>query len=201
MGAGRLALASCPTAAAGSARPRAFRLADDAVLHSLCPRKKPCRRRLARMPMGRWRGALSSGARFAGTARRPLIWRNTAKGSARAMIVFCRASSPESAPAALAARWSEARDGAGVPASSDRQGAQRKDCSGAVAAPVGAWSAAGLANAKSPARGGAFCFLLRVSLTMSYFHRKYIPLSSALRCFTVLFGMGRGGATSLWSSG
>jgi hypothetical protein len=40
-----------------------------------------------------------------------------------------------------------------------------------------------------------------VSLTMSYFHGKYIPLSSALRRFTVLFGMGRGGSTSLWSSG
>ncbi len=36
---------------------------------------------------------------------------------------------------------------------------------------------------------------------MSYFHGKYIPLSSALRRFTVLFGMGRGGTTSLWSSG
>ena len=36
---------------------------------------------------------------------------------------------------------------------------------------------------------------------MSYFHGKYIPLSSALRRFTVLFGMERGGATSLWSSG
>ena len=36
---------------------------------------------------------------------------------------------------------------------------------------------------------------------MSYFHGKYIPLSSALRRFTVLFGMGRGGSTSLWSSG
>ena len=42
---------------------------------------------------------------------------------------------------------------------------------------------------------------LEVSLTMSYFHGKYIPLSSALRRFTVLFGMGRSGTTSLWSSG
>ena len=40
-----------------------------------------------------------------------------------------------------------------------------------------------------------------VSLTMSYFHWKYNQLSSAIRCFTVLFGMGRGGTTSLWSSG
>ena len=40
-----------------------------------------------------------------------------------------------------------------------------------------------------------------VSLTMSYFHWKYNQLSSAIRCFTVLFGMGRSGATSLWSSG
>ena len=36
---------------------------------------------------------------------------------------------------------------------------------------------------------------------MSYFHGKCIPLSSAQRRFTVLFGMGRGGSTSLWSSG
>jgi hypothetical protein len=36
---------------------------------------------------------------------------------------------------------------------------------------------------------------------MSYFRRKYIPLSSALSRFTVLFGMGRGGSNSLWSSG
>ena len=36
---------------------------------------------------------------------------------------------------------------------------------------------------------------------MSYFHGKYIPLSSAQRRFTVLFGMGRGGTNSLWSSG
>ena len=42
---------------------------------------------------------------------------------------------------------------------------------------------------------------LMVSLTMSYFHWKYNQLSSAIRCFTVLFGMGRRGTTSLWSSG
>ena len=40
-----------------------------------------------------------------------------------------------------------------------------------------------------------------VSLTMSYSHWKYNQLSSAIRCFTVLFGMGRSGTTSLWSSG
>ena len=40
-----------------------------------------------------------------------------------------------------------------------------------------------------------------VGLTMSYFHWKYNQLSSAIRCFTVLFGMGRSGTTSLWSSG
>ena len=34
---------------------------------------------------------------------------------------------------------------------------------------------------------------------MSYFHWKYNQLSSALRCFTVLFGMGRSGTTTLWS--
>ena len=36
---------------------------------------------------------------------------------------------------------------------------------------------------------------------MSYFHWKYNQLSSAIRRFTVLFGMGRSGTTSLWSSG
>ena len=36
---------------------------------------------------------------------------------------------------------------------------------------------------------------------MSYFRWKYIQLSSALNRFTVLFGMGRGGSNSLWSSG
>ena len=40
-----------------------------------------------------------------------------------------------------------------------------------------------------------------VSLTMSYFHWKYNQLSSALRRFTVLFGMGRSGAALLWPSG
>ena len=39
------------------------------------------------------------------------------------------------------------------------------------------------------------------SLTMSYFHWKYNQLSSALKRFTVLFGMGRSGTTSVWSSG
>ena len=38
-------------------------------------------------------------------------------------------------------------------------------------------------------------------LTMTYFHGRESPLSSALSRFTVLFGMGRGGANSLWSSG
>ena len=36
---------------------------------------------------------------------------------------------------------------------------------------------------------------------MSYFHWKYNQLSSALKCFTVLFGMGRRGSTTLWSPG
>ena len=36
---------------------------------------------------------------------------------------------------------------------------------------------------------------------MTYFHRRVDPLSSARRRFTVLFGMGRSGTTSLWSSG
>jgi hypothetical protein len=35
---------------------------------------------------------------------------------------------------------------------------------------------------------------------MTYFHAKKIALSSALERFTVLFGMGRGGSTPLWSS-
>ena len=36
---------------------------------------------------------------------------------------------------------------------------------------------------------------------MSYFHWKYNQLSSAQKCFTVLFGMGRRGSTTLWSPG
>ena len=35
---------------------------------------------------------------------------------------------------------------------------------------------------------------------MTYFRTKKIALSSALERFTVLFGMGRGGSTPLWSS-
>ena len=38
------------------------------------------------------------------------------------------------------------------------------------------------------------------SLTMTYFHAKKIALSSSLERFTVLFGLGRGGSTPLWSS-
>ena len=38
------------------------------------------------------------------------------------------------------------------------------------------------------------------SLTMTYFRAVYPALSSALRRFTVLFGMGRRGANALWSS-
>ena len=36
---------------------------------------------------------------------------------------------------------------------------------------------------------------------MSYFRTVYLALSSALRRFTVLFGMGRRGTTSLWPPG
>ena len=36
---------------------------------------------------------------------------------------------------------------------------------------------------------------------MTYFHWKYNQLSSARRRFTVLFGMGRSGAVTLWSPG
>ena len=57
-----------------------------------------------------------------------------------------------------------------------------------------------LINSKTPVPCGNRGFLM-VSLTMSYFHWKYNQLSSAIRCFTVLFGMGRSGTTSLWSSG
>jgi hypothetical protein len=46
------------------------------------------------------------------------------------------------------------------------------------------------------APGGLFLWCL----TMSYFRTEYTVLSSALRRFTALFGMGRGGTTSLWSS-
>ncbi len=35
---------------------------------------------------------------------------------------------------------------------------------------------------------------------MTYFHAVYPALSSALRRFTVLFGMGRRGTNALWSS-
>ena len=38
------------------------------------------------------------------------------------------------------------------------------------------------------------------SLTMTYFRAVYPALSSALRRFTVLFGMGRRGSNALWSS-
>ena len=38
------------------------------------------------------------------------------------------------------------------------------------------------------------------SLTMTYFRAVYPALSSALRRFTVLFGMGRRGTNALWSS-
>ena len=54
-------------------------------------------------------------------------------------------------------------------------------------------------KSKSPDRlAGAFAFC--GCLTMSYFRTEYTVLSSALRRFTALFGMGRGGTTSPWSS-
>ena len=40
-----------------------------------------------------------------------------------------------------------------------------------------------------------------VSLAVTYFHWKYNQLSSALKRFTVLFGMGRSGTTSVWPPG
>jgi hypothetical protein len=52
-------------------------------------------------------------------------------------------------------------------------------------------------NARLGTRGGRF----RGSLAVSYFRAVYPALSSALRRFTVLFGMGRGGAASLWPPG
>ncbi len=39
------------------------------------------------------------------------------------------------------------------------------------------------------------------SLAVTYFHWKYNQLSSALKRFTVLFGMGRSGTTSVWPPG
>ena len=42
--------------------------------------------------------------------------------------------------------------------------------------------------------------MLLGTLTMTYFHAVYPALSSALRRFTVLFGMGRRGPNALWSS-
>ena len=51
--------------------------------------------------------------------------------------------------------------------------------------------------AGKPGRG----FYFIGSLAMSYFRTVYLALSSALRRFTVLFGMGRRGTTSLWPPG
>ena len=42
---------------------------------------------------------------------------------------------------------------------------------------------------------------LWISLAVTYFHWKYNQLSSALKRFTVLFGMGRSGTTSVWPPG
>ena len=39
------------------------------------------------------------------------------------------------------------------------------------------------------------------SLAVTYFHWKYNQLSSAQKRFTVLFGMGRSGTTSVWPPG
>ena len=52
-------------------------------------------------------------------------------------------------------------------------------------------------NNKALARRASLCV---GSLTMTYFRAVYPALSSALRRFTVLFGMGRRGANALWSS-
>ena len=40
-----------------------------------------------------------------------------------------------------------------------------------------------------------------ISLAVTYFHWKYNQLSSALLRFTVLFGMGRSGTTTVWPPG
>ena len=59
----------------------------------------------------------------------------------------------------------------------------------------------GTHKAKTPRRETREGRLLDWSLAVSYFRTVYLALSSALRRFTVLFGMGRSGTTSLWPPG
>ena len=56
----------------------------------------------------------------------------------------------------------------------------------------------GAPNKKATPRGGFLAFGVPDDVLLS---RARCSLSSALRRFTVLFGMGRGGSTALWSSG
>jgi hypothetical protein len=60
-------------------------------------------------------------------------------------------------------------------------------------------SSFGFHKHKSPSLSTG-AFMLVGTLTMTYFHAVYPALSSALRRFTVLFGMGRRGPNALWSS-
>ena len=52
---------------------------------------------------------------------------------------------------------------------------------------------------KSPEGRPFGAFVLNKVLAMTYFRTGKTALSSAQRRFTVLFGMGRGGANALWS--
>ena len=58
-----------------------------------------------------------------------------------------------------------------------------------------------LINSETPADIESTGVLHVGSLAMTYFHWKYNQLSSALKRFTVLFGMGRSGTATLWSPG
>ena len=80
-----------------------------------------------------------------------------------------------------------------------RATARMKECRLVVVPKVGHLHRHTYRNEKArPHRGRALPF--HGCLTMSYFRTEYTVLSSALRRFTTLFGMGRGGATSLLSS-
>ncbi len=75
--------------------------------------------------------------------------------------------------------------------------AVRNECRAERAAGQGDWGKRAQ-NAKKPGERSSAGFFTYGRLAVSYFHTANAALSSALRCFTVLFGMGRGGTTSLW---
>ncbi len=58
---------------------------------------------------------------------------------------------------------------------------------------------AALRQAKRPDSDGEGALCLQMGLGDDLLSHGYTALSSALRRFTVLFGMGRGGANALWS--